>query len=250
MNVSQLYEYFNSLYPETLRCEWDNDGLMCCSEAEREIKRVLITLDITDDAVDYGVKNEFDAIISHHPMIFKPLRSVTSSKIISLITCGIAAMSFHTRLDKANGGVNDCLADILGLTDCRPFGEDGLGRIGVLSSPIAPKELASAVADKLGAPGVCMIDGGNICRTVAVVGGAGKDYVSDAIAEGADAYITGEVSYNTYTDVLGEGLTIITAGHYYTEQPVCFELEKKIKLLDESIYTEIFDSNPVIEIAK
>ena len=183
-------------------------------------------------------------------MIFKPLKSVTSSKIISLIMRGIVAMSFHTRLDKADGGVNDCLAEVLGLCDCRPFGEDGLGRIGVLSESVSANELASLVADKLGAPSVSMVDGEKPCRTVALVGGAGKDYVFDAVKGGADAYITGEVSYNTYTDVLGTGLTLITAGHYYTEQPVCFELQKQIKLLDESIYTEIFDSNPIVEIKK
>ena len=138
MNVKEFYKELAKHFPEELREPWDNDGIMCCADSSVEVENVLITLDVTEEIVDYAIGRGFNLIISHHPLIFKPLGAITednniSRKIIKLINSNIAVFSFHTRADKAEGGVNDILAKALGLTGVIPFGEGELGRIGDLA---------------------------------------------------------------------------------------------------------------------
>ena len=98
--------------PESLSEPWDNDGIMCSSDSSAEVNNILITLDITEEVVDYAIGRNFDLIISHHPLIFKPLSRITednhiSRKLIKLISNNVSVFSFHTRADKVEGGVND-----------------------------------------------------------------------------------------------------------------------------------------------
>ena len=246
MKVCELYDFLSEKAPTQLSCDWDNDGLMCCPDPQREIKKVLVTLDITEKAVEFAQKGGFEVIISHHPLIFKPLRSIESPKLIKLIRGGICAMSFHTRLDKASGGVNDCLAECLELSEISPFGTDGLGRIGNLPREMLPAEFALFAAKCLGSPFAHSVEGKSVCRRVAVVGGDGKDYINDALMSGADAYLTGTVSYNSLVDVSETPLTVIAAGHYYTEKPVCKRIAEFVNEADADIYTEIFECNPIL----
>ena len=114
MNVRELYRALDYRIPRSLSCDWDNDGLMCCPNSNREVGRVLIALDVTSDTVEHAIKGGYDVIISHHPFVFKGLKSLVddggvSEKAISLIQNGISVMSFHTRLDAVEGGVNDKL---------------------------------------------------------------------------------------------------------------------------------------------
>ena len=116
--IDELYRFLNEKFPENLRCDWDNDGLMVAAEPDREVYRVLCSLDVTDECVDYAIENKFDVIVSHHPMIFKPLKGVNyldpvARKTIKLLKNNISVMSFHTRLDAAAGGVNDLFAKLL-----------------------------------------------------------------------------------------------------------------------------------------
>ena len=166
MTVSELYLALNERIPPSLSCEWDNDGLMCAPEPGRTVRRVLVTLDITDAAIEAAVSAHADVILSHHPLIFRGVRHLTpdnavAGRCIALCRAGIAAMSFHTRLDAVRGGVNDALADILGLADCTALdGEAALGRIGSLPAPLTGEELARHVCARLGTPGVLLSDAG------------------------------------------------------------------------------------------
>ena len=72
MTVTELYKKFCLYFPEELRCEWDNDGIMVCPDSNAEVKKVLISLDVTEEIVDYAINQGFDLIISHHPLIFRP----------------------------------------------------------------------------------------------------------------------------------------------------------------------------------
>jgi len=137
MTVKKLYDKLTERIPEELRCDWDNDGIMCCSDFSAEVNSILIALDVTEEIVDYAISRNFDLIISHHPLIFKPVDRLTeenhtSRKIVKLISNNVSVFSFHTRADKVKGGVNDLLCEAIGLVDVIPFGEDGLGRIGNL----------------------------------------------------------------------------------------------------------------------
>ena len=119
---------------------------------------------------------------------------------IKLIKNDIAVMSFHTRLDAAEGGVNDILAALLGLKNVVRFGEKGLGRIGELDVPVSAEELAVTVKNTLGAPYVECSDANRPIKRVAVVGGAASSMVGEALAEGVDAFVSGEIKHNYMTD--------------------------------------------------
>ena len=176
MTVKELYDIFNRHFPEYLREDWDNDGIMCCTDSSAEVNNVLIALDVTESVVDYAISRNFDLIISHHPLIFRPVSAMTedehtSRKLIKLISNNISVFSFHTRADKATGGVNDILASIIGLTDVIPFGEGGMGRIGNLPEEISLDEFADTVKEKLGSDAIRIADAYNPVKRVALLGG-------------------------------------------------------------------------------
>lgn len=244
MTVAELYSYLDRRIPGSLSCDWDNDGLMCCPDPGREVKKLLFTLDVTGGAAEYAVKNGYDAIISHHPMIFRPLKSLTSPKLISLVTRGISVMSFHTRFDAVPGGVNAVLARLVGLENAVPFSCDGIGLIGDLRTPIPAAELAKRLKCRLGSDCVRMA-GKRLCRRVAVVGGDGKDCFADALAAGCDTYLTGSMSYNSMTDAAESGVNIITAGHFYTENPALDRLSRIALEADKSIFCGFFNCSVI-----
>ncbi|MBO5938123.1 MAG: Nif3-like dinuclear metal center hexameric protein [Clostridia bacterium] len=247
MTIRKLYEILNENIPTALSCEWDNDGLMCCPDGNREVRRVLITLDVTQDAVNAAIERNCDLILSHHPLIFKGIKALDgetpiSVKAIELITHGIAVMSFHTRLDAVCGGVNDVLANALGLCEVTPFGEEAIGRIGTLPAETTAEEFAKNVKNALNAPVVLLSDAGKPVHRVAVLGGNGGDDVAVARAAGADTYVSGELKYHSLTDAPEEGMNLISAGHFHTEFPVCQALKKMLCELDPAIETELYDN--------
>ena len=250
MTVKELYGKICKKIPEELSCEWDNDGIMCAPDLSREVNKVLITLDVTEEIVDYAIEREFDLIISHHPLIFKPLSHLTEEnhvarKVIKLASNNVSVFSFHTRADRVSGGVNDILAEEIGLKDAVPFGEDGLGRIGTLPEESELEPFCEDVKLALGADTVRYSDGYNSVKRVAVVGGDGKDYVRDAIAAGADTYLSGRMSYNVMEEAADMGINLVEAGHYFTEFQVTSFFSKLVLELDDGVYVEIADSNMI-----
>ncbi len=250
--VDELYRFLNEKFPEDLRCEWDNDGLMTATDPCREVYRVLCALDVTDECVDYAIENKYDVIVSHHPMIFKPLKGVNyldpvARKTIKLIKNDISVMSFHTRLDAANGGVNDLFAKLLGLNDVMPFGADGelIGRIGELSEPVECTEFAASVKKTLGAERVLYSLGAYEVKRVAVCGGDGKDFVKAAKAAGADTYVTGQLSYNIMEESNYFGLNMLEAGHFFTEDFISAYLTRLILGKFTQVQTDYFNSNRI-----
>lgn len=254
MTVRDIYEKLSERIPQTLREEWDNDGLMCCADDTKEVKRALVSLDVTDEIVDYATNAGFDLIISHHPLIFKPLSSLSSDdhigrKLINLISADISVISLHTRADKVAGGVNDCLAKKLGIKDAVPFGEGGMGRIGHLPAEINFGDFARSVKSALGADVVLTAEAYPAVYTVALLGGDGKDFVKSALEAGADTYVSGRISYNMMEEAPDLGINLIEAGHYATERPVTEFFASLIKECDSRIYVEIVDSNVIGVIA-
>lgn len=244
MTVRELYEKIADRIPETLSEEWDNDGLMCCADDSSEVKRVLVALDVTEEVADYAIDNGFDLIISHHPLIFHPLGAVNpdshvARKVIKLICAGVSVISLHTRADKVRGGVNDCLARLLGLADVEPFGDDMLGRIGHLERETSLEDFAATVKSALGIDKILVSDAYNPVYTVALVGGDGKSYVKDAIEIGADTYLSGRIGYNVMEAAAEMGINLIEAGHYATEFPVTKFFAHVVNKIDPKIQVEI-----------
>ena len=248
MNAKQLYQKFEERIPSSLREPWDNDGVMCLPDGSSEILRALVALDVTEEIVDYAIERGFDLIVSHHPLVFKPLSSIDeenhiSRKLIKLICSGITVFSFHTRADKLVGGVNDRLADILGMYDAVPFGDGDLGRIGTIDEPMEIQDFAYRVKQLIGADAVRYADGFSDVHKVAVVGGDGKGYVKAAIEAGADTFLSGRIGYNVMEEATEMGINLIEAGHYYTEAHISEFFRDLIIDFDQNIYVEIADSN-------
>ena len=250
MTVRTIYEKLCERIPEDLREIWDNDGLMCSSDDSREVKRALVTLDVTEDIVDYATSHDIDLIVSHHPLIFKPLTSVTEDshvarKVIKLIKNDVSVISLHTRADKVEGGVNDILADILGMKDAEPFGEGGLGRIGTLKEELNMEDFSYLLKGLLDCDGVKVADALIPVQRVAVVGGDGKSFVSDALKAGADTFVSGRIGYNVMAEAGEMGINLLEAGHFFTEQPVTQFFQALLHRLDPDMYIEIMDSNVI-----
>ena len=233
--VHDLYTYLDGLYPKALSCAWDNDGLMLCGDGSKEVKRVLCALDVTERVITEAIEEGYDCIISHHPMIFKKMAAVNDSdfhgrRVIDLLSHGISVMSFHTRLDAVDGGVNDVLCDVLGLTVTGKFGCDGeeIGRMAQTDTPMTLQTFCSRVKGALRTPCLHVVSAKKPVSRVAVLGGDGKDDWEAALAAGADTYITGTMSYNTLLDAKAAGLNVIAAGHYYTEAPVMEAVAKTV----------------------
>ncbi len=252
MTVRELYDFLDKRIPASLSCDWDNDGLMCCPDGKAQVKKVLIALDITERTVDYAISNGFDTIISHHPLIFSKVGQLnedtnTARKLIKLVKNGVSAMSFHTRFDALCGGVNSVLAERLGFKNTKNFGPSGeeFALIGELDTPVALEELCIEIKEKLGCPLVLYADCGKKIKKVALLGGDGKDYVESAIDSGADAFLSGRFSYNIMAEAPEKGISLIEAGHFFTEDPVCKRFQELVFDFDPNIKTEILNSNEI-----
>ena len=250
MTVKELYDYLDKKIPSSLSCEWDNDGLMCCPKPDRQAAKILVTLDISEEIVERAVSENCDVILSHHPLVFKPVKSLTteagvSRKLIRLIENGIAAMSFHTRFDALEGGVNDVLAKTLGIENTEPFGEDGemMGRIGFVKETTV-EEFAKRVKGALGSP-VVLFNGDQMVRKVAVLGGNGDDFVGAAKRVGADTLVSGRLGYHVMADAKENGINLIEAGHYFTEAPALSTLAGIIKAAIPTTEIIFADSNNI-----
>ena len=237
MTVREFYASLEAILPRFLSCDWDNDGISCCPDPDAPVKGVLIALDPTEDAVEEAITRGCNVILTHHPMLFRGLKAVDgrdtgSRKVIRMITHGITAMAFHTRLDAADGGVNDILATRLGLSDVTPFGEDGnpagqpIGRVGTLPAAVSADEFIQTVKAALGLPAVIFAGCGKPVHRVAVLGGGGEDDIFAAVAAGADTYVTGELKYHHLCDAPYGEINLIMAGHYHTEAPVLERLRE------------------------
>ncbi|MBQ4560790.1 MAG: Nif3-like dinuclear metal center hexameric protein [Clostridia bacterium] len=240
MNVTELYKYFDGAIPCELSEDWDNDGRMLVS-SDKEIRNVLVALDVTPEVAEVAVKGGYDLIVTHHPLIFKPLRGIVDPMLVSLIQAEVSVFSFHTRLDTVDGGVNDCLAAALGLKNAEPFCE--MGRVGDIDE-IKFDEFVTKVKKTLGCERVNFVMGKDTVRRVALLGGGGKDFWADA-AVVADVYITGEMSYNTMLDAHKAGFSVIEAGHFHTEFPVCERICDMLLDADSSLNVDIMKFYPV-----
>ena len=252
MTVTELYQYISAFAPRALSASWDNDGIACAADPDRPVARVLVALDATERMVKKAVEGNFDVLLTHHPLLFRGVKELTPAhtvprKLLALIKADVTAMSFHTRLDAAEGGVNDILAANLGLSDVMPFGPEGesFGRIGTLAEAVDVTEYANTVCEKLNIPAVLLSGTGKIKR-VAVLGGEGGDFMDAAIVAGADLFLAGRIGYHRMLDGAEEGIALIEAGHFATEVAVCRYLAELVHRADPAIAVEI-DTTPTIQ---
>ena len=219
--------------PRHLAEDWDNTGLLVGSYAQK-VERILVALDVDDIVVAEAIERSADMIVAHHPAIFRGMKQLRTDlplgrRLAALLTHGIAVAAAHTNLDITRGGVNDVLAARLGLEKLSTFittaqadgSAESLGRIGTLPAPVAIDDFAHSVRERLGVSHVRLVRAADRpVRRVAVVGGAGAEFIDTAVRRGADVYLTGDVKYHEAQRAAEQGMHLIDAGHFGTERPV------------------------------
>lgn len=224
--VKEIEKSLFSWAPLELAESWDNVGLLVGS-GEAPVTKVLIALDITEEVVAEAIERGCELIVAHHPVMnctWHKVQNVLDDNkqgriITKLLQNGVSAICMHTNLDAADGGVNDCLAEILDLHDTIPLNSEKIGRVGTLSCEKGLEEYLSFVVKSLGCNGLRYKDCGKRVHRVAVGGGACGDFIDQAIALGCDTFVTSDLSYHEYLDT--QGLNLIDAGHFPTENIVC-----------------------------
>ena len=233
MKVIDIYNFLDSIAPFNTALPFDNAGLLV-GEGQKEVKKIGVILDVTPEAVDFAAQNGIDLIISHHPVIFNPLKRLQTDSVPYLLAkYDIAVISAHTNLDAAKGGVNDALAKALELENIAPLAEnDGgdfppMGRTGTLKRPMSDRDFAIFVAEKLSTKAKTVLSGKEIAK-VALCGGAGEDFITPALKAGADALVTADVKHHNLLLAGSLGLCLIDAGHFETENVVVPILAEKL----------------------
>ncbi len=232
VKVSDVFEFIHSIAPFDTQAVWDNSGLLIGGK-DNEVTKVAVCLDVTDETVAQALNFGADLIVSHHPVIWDPLKSIDfNTPVGNAIRNGVSIISAHTNWDLAQGGVNDVLANLLGLSDVQPFtedGEDAILRVGKLKTPVPAEEFAEVVADTLGTV-VRVANPAKMIQTVAVCGGSGASFLPTLQNCTVDALVTGDAKHNDYLDAVTLDIALLAAGHYETEtvsMPVLMELLKK-----------------------
>lgn len=231
--VEEIYTFLDGWAPFATRLSMDNAGLLVGSRTA-PVTGVTVCFDITADVVRQAEKAGHNLIVSHHPVIFHPLRRLEGESVPYLLAAGgMSAICAHTNLDAAAGGVNDVLAAALELQEVRPLpdGEENtppMARIGRLAQPMSPAVFAAYVKEKLGCGGVRYTDPGREIRRVAVLGGSGADLLETAAEAGADALVTGEARHHELLLAGVLGISLVDGGHFCTEQKIVQELCRRL----------------------
>ncbi len=229
VTVRDIYDAIDVFAPYGTQLPWDNSGLMTGS-FDRETDSVLLALDCTADVVKQAKVQTIPLIVCHHPLIFHAVKHIDAgSALYEAVRNDITVLSAHTNLDMADGGVNDVLCGILGLTDTQPLYAEGapIMRMGNADFSSA-KEFSLFVSQKLGSA-VRLFDIGKRPRKIAVCGGAGGEYIPEAAKAGCDTFVTGEAKHHEFLLAAEWNINLLVAGHFATENPVMAELQKQLQ---------------------
>ena len=240
--VKELRDFFNTRAPFYTKFDFDNIGFLI-GFAEQNVRKVLLALDITDEVIEEAIDMGAEVIVSHHPLIFEPLKKVTDDddkgrKIIRLIQAGVSAICLHTNLDTADGGVNDALmaalgARVTGLLDPHGSHPDGraygVSRLGELAEAKHFDEFLTHCKAALKSNGLRYHYAGKAVQKIACCGGAGGSDMQKAYAAGCDTYITADLKYDHFLWAKEHGLNLIDGDHYCTENVVIPVLQAMLK---------------------
>lgn len=230
--VKDVFSYLNTVAPFSSAAPWDNTGLLVGDE-NKTVKKVLLSLDVTSGVIDEAIKLNADLVITHHPLIFDAVKSVrTNTLLYKAISSGIAFISCHTNLDIADDGVNDCLANTVGIENVTSSENEFL-KIGEISE-MSEDAFVSHLKNKLQC-NVLYNSTGNSIKKVAFCSGSGGDLFGLAKEIGADALLTGEAKYHEFLDASFCNISIFACGHFETEIVVIDELKEKFEKEFENI---------------
>jgi len=229
LRICHLLAHLHRLAPPELAETWDNVGLIV-GDGNGQVENVLVCLDVTLAVIDEAISKNCQAIVSHHPPIFKALSRIDLTEPIGQIlrlalVHDIALIACHTNLDSAEGGVSDALARALGLNETRPLQtipghpDAGLGRIGSFGQPLPAREFLRRAAAITVNP--ALLVAGMLPETIAcaaVCGGSGSEFASLARSLGAEVYLSGEIKHSTAVWARDSAFCLIDGGHWGTER--------------------------------
>ena len=230
--VAEIADYFEKKVPSAMKMDFDNVGFLA-GNSGWDVGRVLVSLDITGEVIEEAKGLGAQLILSHHPLFFQ-LKSASDRtpeghRLVSLLSSGIAAICLHTNLDCACGGVNDALMarlgiDVSGILEPEQALPDGTvygcGRWGELAEATDMPHFLGKVKDALSANGLRYHDAKIPVKRVAVCGGSGGSMLGDAVARGCDTLVTADVKYDQFLFAREEGINLIDADHFCTENVV------------------------------
>ena len=255
MLLREIINSIESVAPRSAQETWDNSGMQV-GDTGREVSSVLLTTDITEDVVNEAIMHGCELIISHHPLLFHGLKQVCGqtpqARVVEMaIKHNIAIYSAHTNLDSVVGGVNTKLADRLGVTGYRLLvtgenGQTGLGVIGRLPQPMTYAEFIEHVHDTLDCTYVRYTKAPkSSVETVALCGGSGAEFIEEAIAQGADVYLTADCKYHEFQDAEGR-IGLIDIDHWVSEQHARAIFRDLIEPLGVRCIISQTDKTPII----
>lgn len=257
MITKDIINFLEEKYPRSNAEEWDNVGLLVGNN-KKDVKKIQLSIDATEKAVDYAAQNNVDMIVTHHPLIFKPLKSIVMSelsgrKIIKLIENGLNLYSIHTNLDSSKDGLNDYILELLEvkkykIIDINANDETaGIGRMYTLEEKITILEYADFIKTKMEIKNVRVTsnDLKSEVKKIALINGSGMSYWRKVKSLGADLFITGDISYHDALDAKESGLHLIDIGHFESEN--CFSELLKKNLEEIGLEVLIFNDGPVFE---
>ena len=240
MECKKVIEILEKQSPKSYACDWDYVGLLVGRE-DKEIQKIYIALDATDEAIEEAIANGADMLLTHHPMIFKGMKRVTQEdfigrRIIRLIQNDMVYYAMHTNFDVM--GMADLAADYLGISDTRVLeitsvsetGEEGIGRYGSLKKEMTVRECCEEVKQAFSLENVKVFgDLERKVKTAAISPGSGRSVISNALQAGVDVLITGDIDHHEGIDAVAQKLTVIDAGHYGVEHIFIPYMEQYLK---------------------
>lgn len=257
MMIKEIIKVIEEKFPKKMSEEWDNVGLLI-GDLNNPVKKIMLTLDCTMDAIDKAIEEKVDLIIAHHPLIFSSIKTINTGtilgkKIIKLIENKIAVYGLHTNLDSSPEGLNSYIGEYLGFGSGRILEEKelngieyGIGRFYKINS-IEFEELIKGIKNKLNLSHVSVVapkENKKITK-LAIVNGSGANYWRMAKKMGAEVLITGDVKYHEALDAKEENMSIVDIGHYEGEIIYTDILENLLKNICENII--IFKGQPVFK---
>lgn len=261
VTISSIIEFLEDFAPRQLAENWDNIGLLV-GDAAREVTKVMTCLTLTPDVAEEAMTAGAELVVSHHPVLFRPIQRLTADQseggmLLELIEHRIAVYSPHTAFDSAASGINQSLAEKLGLTGLRPLRMidhaelpvgSGSGRYGMLPTPQTLEEFLGRVRSALNVQYLQF--SGDLRQQVTQVGvacGSAAEFLGDAHRLGCDVLLTGEGRFHSCLEARAIGTALVLAGHYATERPAVEQLAEVIqqKFPALSVWSSAVETDPV-----
>ena len=247
MKCNDILNNLLKVMPKELAMSWDNVGLLAGS-SEKEVKNIVVCLDLSEKLIERAISLKADLIVSHHPLIFSPIKNVTDEtsvgkRLVSLIKNDISYIALHTNYDIAAGCMSDLVAERIELrgeplekTASMEDEDVGIGKVGDLERAVKISEIAKLVKERFKLPHLRVFDGGEdrLISRIAISPGSGKGMYKAAYEKAASLLISGDISHHDAVDALELGVATIDAGHYGLEHIFIADMAQRLRDMDKA----------------